>query len=49
MVATWLTIGGLGSGIAYSAAAGQVGLHSSELGFLISGMLLLPFVLLGGM
>jgi prepilin peptidase CpaA len=48
MVATWLTIGCLGSGIAYSAAAGPDTLHASVLGLLIGGALLLPFVLLGG-
>ena len=47
-VPTWLTFGGIGTGVLVAALSGWDALQLSLLGALVGGLLLMPFVLLRG-
>lgn len=47
-VPTWVTLGGSGAGLLVAAASGWEVLQLSLAGFAVGGLLLLPFVIIGG-
>lgn len=48
-VPTWITLGGSGAGLLVAAASGWEALQLSMVGLAVGGLLLLPFVLAGGL
>ena len=48
-VPTWVTLGGSGAGLLVAAASGWEALQLSLVGLAVGGLLLLPFVLAGGL
>lgn len=48
-VPTWITLGGSGAGLLVAAASGWEALQFSLVGLAVGGLLLLPFVLAGGL